>query len=165
MRKALFLGHVVTPEGVRPNPEKVETVKNYPVPKDHKALQRFLGLTGYFRHFVRNYGIISKPLTAISASKEKFKWGTEQQVAFETLRDKLTSDEVLIHPDFNKQFFVECDASGNEVGAILCQMDEKAKALRPVAYSSMGFSPEMKIRNRSATEKELYAVCCAVKKV
>ncbi|GAU25040.1 hypothetical protein TSUD_155140 [Trifolium subterraneum] len=148
-----YLGHVVTGNGVVVDPSKVVGVLQWPQPRNVKGVIGFLGLTGYYRKFIKDYGKIAKPLTELT-KKDGFKWGEEAQVAFDTLKQKLTTAPLLALPDFSKNFVIVCDASGTGIGAIL--MQDK----RPVAY----FSKTLGVRNlsKSAYEKELMAVVLAI---
>jgi hypothetical protein len=147
------LGHIISGAGVSVDPEKVSCIREWPEPKNVKGVRGFLGLTGYYRKFIRDYGRVAKPLTELT-KKEGFKWGEEAQHAFEELKRKLTTAPVLALPDFSKDFMIECDASESGVGAIL--MQEK----RPIAY----FSKALGVRSltKSAYEKELMAVVLAI---
>ncbi|GAU48361.1 hypothetical protein TSUD_282420 [Trifolium subterraneum] len=148
-----YLGHVISGKGVAVDPNKVESVMKWPIPKNVKGVRGFLGLTGYYRKFIKNYWKIARPLTELT-KKDAFTWNEDTQKAFEKLKESLTTTPVLALPDFNKEFTIECDASGIGIGAILMQGN------RPIAY----FSKELGIRNvtKSAYEKELMAVVLAI---
>jgi hypothetical protein len=148
-----YLGHVISGKGVAVDPEKIASVVKWPTSKNVKGVRGFLGLTGYYRKFIRNYGKIARPLTVLT-KKDDFTWNEETAKAFETLKDSLTTAPVLALPDFTKQFIIECDTSGVGIGAIL--MQDK----RPIAY----FSKALGVRNvtKSAYEKELMVVVLAI---
>lgn len=101
-----YLGHVISQEGVTVDPNKVVSVAQWPTPKNVKGVRGFLGLTGYYIKFIKQYGRIAKPLTELT-KKEGFKWGDGSQRAFEELKVKLTTAPVLALPDFSKPFVIE----------------------------------------------------------
>jgi hypothetical protein len=148
-----YLGHVISRQGVAVDPSKVESVTKWPTPKNVKGVRGFLGLTGYYRKFIKDYGKVARPLTELT-KKDAFGWNEAAQKAFEKLKESLTTAPVLALPDFNQEFSIECDASGVGIGAILIQNK------RPVAY----FSKALGVRNmtKSAYEKELMAVVLAI---
>nr|KYP53272.1 Retrovirus-related Pol polyprotein from transposon 297 family [Cajanus cajan] len=117
------------------------------------GVRGFLGLTGYYRKFIRDYGKISKPLTVLT-KKNGFFWSSEAQKAFELLKDKMTTGPVLALPDFSKEFIIESDASGLGVGAILMQ------AGFPITYFSKALGERS--LTKSTYEKELMAVALAI---
>ncbi|KAD3336176.1 hypothetical protein E3N88_31695 [Mikania micrantha] len=151
----LFLGHVINAEGVQVDQEKIEAIQSWPVPKTVREVRGFLGLTGYYRRFIKDYGLLVQPLTELT-KKDAFKWSEFAQKAFQTLKSALMTAPVLNLPDFTKPFCVECDASSEGVGAILTQENH------PIAYFSKGFAPSNKFK--SAYDCELLALVLAVQK-
>lgn len=102
------------------DPQKVEAILQWPEPKSIKALRGFLGLTGYYRRFVYNYGKIARPLTDL-LKKGNLGWNKDSAEAFSQLQRAMTTSPVLAMPDFSQPFSIECDASGKGLGVVLSQ--------------------------------------------
>jgi hypothetical protein len=105
-----YLGHLVGKDGIRVDPKKIEAMQDWPHPKTLKSLCGFLGLTGYYRKFVKNYGKITTPLTTL-LKKNSFTWTPAATQAFQTLKTTMCTTPVLALPDFTKTFVLECVAS------------------------------------------------------
>nr|GEV98836.1 hypothetical protein [Tanacetum cinerariifolium] len=113
-----YLGHVVSAKGVATDKSKIQAMKEWPIPKTVKQLKGFLGLTGYYRRFIRHYAIISKLLTRL-LKKQSFQWSVQAQTAFETLKIAMIKSLVLSLPQFQKELIVETDACDTCIGAVL----------------------------------------------
>ncbi|XP_058766771.1 uncharacterized protein LOC131640391 [Vicia villosa] len=150
-----YLGHVISVGGVAPDPEKVQAMLDWPTPCSLTSLRGFLGLTGFYRRFVKHYATLAAPLTDLLRSS-KFTWSTEAAEAFTELKTKMTDMPVLALPDFTKKFIVETDASGVAIGAVLSQDGH------PIAYFSKKMCPRMQAS--SVYIREMFAVTEAVKK-
>jgi hypothetical protein len=115
-----YLGHLVGKDGVRVDPKNIEAMQDWPHPKTLKRLRGFLGLIGYYRKFVKNYGKIATPLTAL-LKKNSFTWTPTSAQDFQTLKMAMCTTPVLALPNFTKTFVLECDAFGKGIGIVLMQ--------------------------------------------
>lgn len=120
-------------------------MKDWPIPTTLKQLRGFLGLTGYYRRFIKNYAMISQPLTDL-LKKNGFMWNDRAQKSFELLKQAMIQAPVLALPNFEEEFVVETDASGIGVGAVLQQGGH------PIAYLSKALS--LRHQALSTYEKE-----------
>lgn len=154
-----FLGHVITPEGIRPNPKKIEAIRKFPIPKTAKEIKSFLGLIGYYRKFIKNFAQLTKPMTRCLKKDSKIEHTPEFVNCFETCKTILMNDPILQYPDFSKPFVLTTDASKFAIGAVLSQ-GPIGKDL-PIAYASRTLNPAE--INYSTIEKELLAIVWAVK--
>ena len=184
----IFLGHIVSVDGISANPEKVDKVRDWPVPKNAKELHSFLGLASYYCQFIPNFAHIAKCLhllvgptnvkKTIGKRKEvtslddkkpdvtqlTFVWASEHQKAFDALKLALTTAPVLGFPDFNKEFILETDASLRGLGAVLSQVDENGK-VHVINYTSQTLRPsEKSMHNYSSAKLKLLALKLAVTK-
>jgi hypothetical protein len=154
-----YLGHVVTGEGVKPDPQKIQAICEFPIPKNKTEVKSFLGLAGYYRKFIPHFSKIAKPLNDLQKKDQMWKWETEQIQSFQQLKEALTQEPVLQYPDFTKPFVLTTDASGFAVGAILSQ--GKVGQDQPIAYASRTLGPSE--QNYSTIEKELTAIVWSCK--
>ena len=148
-----YLGHVINVTGVAVDAAKIQSMETWPTPTTTIALRGFLGLTDYYRKFIKNYSTIAAPLTQL-LRKDGFHWSKTAEKAFLTLKQAMIQAPVLALSDFAKQFMVESYASGTGLGSILMQDG------RPIAYYSKALSGWALVR--STYEKELMAIILSV---
>ena len=117
LKEVEYLGHIVPHDGVKVDPNKIKAMMEWPIAKTIKKLRGFLGLTGYYRRFVKNYGHIVAPLTSL-LKKDSFQWNESANVSFEKLKKVLCTTPMHATLDFTKEFIMECDALGNGIGAL-----------------------------------------------
>jgi transposase InsO family protein len=122
-----YLGHILSKEGIKPNPNKIAAVTTYPTPKNQKEVRQFVGLANYYRRFVKGYSTIAAPLFQLLKKDVEWYWSSECQQAFEKLKDNLTKSPVLAYPDTKRQFIITADASTFAIGYILSQKDQDNK--------------------------------------
>nr|GEW16321.1 putative mitochondrial protein [Tanacetum cinerariifolium] len=150
-----YLGHIISAQGVSTNPSKKEGMQKWPIPSTLKQLRGFLGLTGYYRRFIKDYASISQPLVALT-KKDAFKWNPSAELAYYKLKKAMVKAPVLALPNFEQEFVVETDASGKRIRAVLCQNGY------PIAYWSKTLSA--KHQALSTYEKKYLAVVAALDK-
>ena len=155
-QKIHYLGHIISSDGIKMEPSKIEAIMNWPPPTNLKEIQVFLGLAGFYRKFVKDYAKVAVPLTnQLKAKGRDFNWGEDQQRSFDKLKLAIATAPILSVVDPHKPFVVETDASGTAVGAVLLQDG------RSVAYESKKLNEAQ--RNYSAYERELFAIVHALK--
>ena len=119
-----FLGHVVSGQGIHPNPQKIEVIKQHPAPSNKHELKVFLGLANYYRKFILNFAEVANPLHMLLRKGLEYEWTDACQDAFAFLKEKLISAPILAFPDFSREFQLYTDASGFAVGFVLGQVQE-----------------------------------------
>ncbi|GJY81284.1 putative reverse transcriptase domain-containing protein [Tanacetum coccineum] len=143
--KVQFLGHVINGNRIHVDPSKIEVVKNWKAPRTSTEVRSFLRLAGYYRRFIENFSKIAKSLTILTQKSKTFDWGEEQELAFQTLKDKLCNAPVLALPDRPEDFVIYCDASGIGLGCVLMQRG------KVIAYASR----QLKIHEQNYTTHNL----------
>ena len=157
-QKIKYLGHVISPEGISTDEDKISAVKDWPIPNTKEELKRFLGFASFYRRFIHSFAQISEPLQYLLRGEKKkksgkskkvpsssstlpaFVWGDEQQQSFDQLISALTSAPILAYADFSKPFILHTDAASSAgLGAVLYQKDNEDR-LRVIAYASRTLS-------------------------
>ena len=154
-----FLGHVVSKAGISCDPNKIESVQNWPVPTNVSEVKRFLGLVGYYRRFVKDFSTIAYPLTELTHKSKSFVWTQDCQIAFETLRSSSITDPILSYPTENGEFILDTDASLHGISAVLSQSQYGEEKV--MAYASRTLSKSE--QRYCTTYRELLAVVTFIK--
>ena len=183
----IFLGHILSTDGISAKPEKVDKVRDWPVPINAKELHSFLGSASYYHWFIPNFEHIAKCLHQLvgptNVKKTKSKWkkaislenqekldltlpkfvrASEQQKAFDALKLALTTAPVMGYPNFEREFIFKTDASLRGLGTVLSQVDEEGKT-HVIAYASQTLKPsEKSMHNYSSAKLELLILKWAV---
>ena len=156
-KEVKFLGKIVNAEGVKTNPESIQKILDWPVPKSKKQVQQFLGLANYHRDHIKNFSEIARPLYKLTEAKIKaknFEWLEVHTKAFETLKTRLTEAPLLVYPNNTDLFILDTDASDVAIGAELLQLQNDTEKV--VCYGSYVLTPSQ--RKYCATKKELLAI-------
>ena len=157
-----FLGHLVSPEGVRCDPEKVKAVAHWPVPTNLTEVRSFVGFCAYYRRHIHRFSEIAAPMIALTRGnpkKRQIQWTEQCQHSFETLKKALTDAPLLVYPTEDGQFILDTDASGDGMGAVLSQLQDGQE--RVIAYGSRTLNRAQ--RNYCTTKRELLAVFTFIK--
>ncbi len=155
-----FLGHIISENEIKPDEENVNKIRQIPVPKNKKDVQRLLGLLNYYRRFIPNFSEIALPITELLKNKkQKIEWTEECKNSLETLKNSLCTFPILKMPDLTKVFIVHTDASSRAIGAVLLQQHDEV--IFPIQYSSRKLL-DREI-NYAVIEKECLAIVFALK--
>jgi hypothetical protein len=150
------LGHTITPEGRTPVHSKIEAIVKATPPKDVHEIRAFLGLTGYYKKYVRGYSEKARAMVDLIKKDAKWDWGPRQRGAFALLKDKLIRALLLKHPEPDKPYILDPDSSEHTIGGIISQKDAQGNE-HPVVYYSRTIRPEELwrgwIERRSATKR------------
>ena len=154
-----FLGHTVSAQGVGPDPKKIQAVVDWETPTDLTQLRSFIGLCTYYRRFVKGFSDICKPLYLLLEKGLAWRWGDEQQKAFDAMKKHLTEAPILAYPNPHDKFVLDTDASAFGIGAVLSQVQNGVE--RVIAYGSRTLNKAE--RNYCVTRRELLAIVYFVK--
>lgn len=157
-KEILYLGHLVSADGISPDPEKTKVLEKFPIPQNTDEVRRFVAFCNYYRKFVPSFATITMPLNNLLKKNVPFVWTSECQNAFDFLKTSLMSAPILEYPDFSEtnKFILQTDASDLAIGSVLCNSN-----LKPVAYASRPLNKAE--RNYPVIQKELTAIVWAVK--
>jgi len=149
-----FLGHLVSEDGIQPQPEKLEAIKNWPTPHCLRDVRAFYGLASYYRKFVKDFAAIAEPLSRLTKKNTPFVWTDEAQKSFDKLKSALLATEILAYPRPDLPCLLDSDASNISVGAVLSQTINGIE--KPIAFFSKVLNEAQ--RNYCPTRRELLAV-------
>ena len=155
LEEVVFLGHVVSKEGIKVDPQKVKAIMDWLRPTNVTEIRSFLRLAGYYRRFIKDFSKISSPLTNLLKKVVKFEWSSKCEEAFQELKNRLTSAPILTLPVEGEEYIVYSDASKNGLGCVLMQGN------RVIAYASRQLKSYEK--NYPTHDLELTAVVFALK--
>ncbi|OWY98677.1 LOW QUALITY PROTEIN: hypothetical protein PHMEG_00030500 [Phytophthora megakarya] len=160
-----FLGHIVTPSGILPNPEKVKAVMNVVRPHDLNTVRAFLGLTSYFRRYIPGFATIAAPLERLKENGTVFRWNEDCEVAFNQLQRILVHPPILVYSDFSKRFKLYVYSSHLAVGAWLMQeVDGRDRAVAFASKMLVGSQKHWIDKTNGTTEIECWGVVWATRK-
>lgn len=159
-KEILYLGHIVDGEGIRPNPAKVEAIRNFPKPTRIKHIRQFLGMCNFFSDHVPNYTDTVAPLQDLLKSNNRWKWGERSEEAFNRTKELLVENIKLGYPDYNHKFIIQSDASRIGIGAMLYQENPQQRTY--LAFISRKLRPHEV--NYTVTELEMLAIIYALQK-
>ena len=162
-RETTFLGHVISADGIKTDPKKVQDMVDMQPCRNVKDVRTFVGMTQYYSKFIENFQEISAPIQKLMKKNVKFEWGPEQQTAFETLKQKLLSAPILAYPMDDCKYILDTDASNYALGAVLSQLqpDENGTLVeRAISYYSKRFNDAE--QHYCARRRELLAIIRSV---
>ncbi len=154
LRQLRYLGHIISALGLGPDPKKLESIREFPRPKNLREVRGFVGLCSFFRRFVPNFSKISQPLTRLTRKDTPFEWSDECQTSFEILKEKLINHPIVGYPIYDQSYLLYTDASGYSVAGVLCQ--KQGEHERMIACTGRNMLPAES--RYSAFEKEALAI-------
>lgn len=160
-KEVKMLGHIISTKGIKTDPEKLESIKKFPVPKKIKHLRAFLGLCNYYRRFIPDYNSVIQPLCQLLKKDKGWTWTPEAQLAFEELKRRFLNTIMLHHPDMSRPFYLQTDSSGVGLAGVLFQYDDKGE-MKILGYCSRALrGAELRW---TVTEQEFWAIIYCLRK-
>ncbi|UYV73594.1 K02A2.6-like [Cordylochernes scorpioides] len=157
LKEVKYLGHIITPHGLKPDPEKVKALKEMPHPESITELKSFLGFATYLCKFMPNISMISEPLRKLTMKNSTWSWSKNHQAAFEQIKDLASKAPILRYFDADKSIAIQCDASKHGLGATLLQESQ------PIIFASRSLSKTE--QNYAQIEKECLAIVFCMRKI
>ena len=164
-----YLGHLVSGKGIRPLPEKLDSIRKMPAPTTPKEIKQFLGLVGYYRKFIPRFADIARPMTNLTKQDIPFEWTVQCQAAFELLKEAIIISPILKYPDPNKEYTLFTDANKYAWACVLTQEyqyekgGKEYKINHPITFASGLFKGSQ--LNWAAFTKEAFAIYSSIKKL
>ena len=158
--KVEYLGVIVSHNSVEMDPVKVAGVADWPAPGNKKEVQSFLGFVNFYHRFIQDFSHHTQPLFDLTKNDVKWKWSTDEQLAFSTLKDLITSAPILTSPDNSRPFQIEAESSDFATGAVLSQQSKDDDKWHPVAFLSKSLSAVE--HNYEIHDKEMLAIIRAM---
>ena len=124
-QSVLYLGHIVTGDGIATDPEKIKAIRDWPTPRTVRDVQSFLGLAYYYRRFIQIFADRARPLHRLTEKSREFKWTSDCEDAFQDLKSSLHETPVLKYPDPEADYILDTDACGVGIGAVLSQVERR----------------------------------------
>ena len=156
-----YLGHLIGPNGIKPNPEKVRVIQTLAPPVNVRGVRSFIGMVSYYRNFIPRFSEIARPLTNLTRKHVKFEWNDDAQQAFDFLKKKLTEAPILGYPDVRKPYSLYTDASDYCVGGILTQ--DTPDGEKVIQYVSHQLTPNR--LHYPVIQKECFAIVYCLTKL
>ena len=153
-KEVKFLGYLLSAEGVKPHPDNIEKIQNWPMPQTPTDVRALLGMGNYYRRFIRGYSEKVAPLVELTKQDVPFQWTKVCQERFDQLKEELAGCDIVAHPQDDGQFILDTDASGTTIGCVLSQVQDGKEKV--IAYGSRTLSRTE--RNYCVTDRELLAV-------
>jgi len=155
-----YLGVIISHNSIKINPVKVAGVTEWPIPSNRKEVQSFLGFTNFYRRFIQGFSHLAHPLINLTWKDMEWRWGAEEQSAFDSLKERITTAPILVLSDNLRPFQIKADSSDFATGAVLSQQLPEDNKWHPIAFLSKSLS--LVEQNYEIHDKEMLAIVRAL---